>query len=63
MKYLTAAVFLALTLIAAPAAYIATVSAPCHTEDATLCTWHADEHGNGTGQSFTDTGLFVIYHP
>lgn len=28
------------------------LSAPCRTEDSTMCTWHAAEQGNKAGTSF-----------
>lgn len=36
---------------------------PCETEDAPVCTWHADTAGNGTGSSFTDFYGITLYHP
>ena len=35
---------------------------PCETEDAAVCTWHADTAGNGVGLSFTNFYGLTIYH-
>lgn len=35
---------------------------PCETEDAAVCTWHADTAGNGEGLSFTNFYGLTIYH-
>lgn len=36
---------------------------PCETEDAAVCTWHADTAGNAAGASFTDFYGITLYHP
>lgn len=36
---------------------------PCETEDAPICTWHADTAGNGEGRSFTNFYGITLYHP
>lgn len=36
---------------------------PCETEDARVCTWHADAAGNAAGSSFTDFYGLTLYHP
>lgn len=36
---------------------------PCESEDAPVCTWHADTAGNAAGSSFTDFYGTTLYHP
>lgn len=36
---------------------------PCETEDARVCTWHADTAGNAAGASFTDFYGLTLHHP
>lgn len=36
---------------------------PCTEEDGRVCTWNAQEQGNGTGYSVTDFYGVTIYHP
>lgn len=39
------------------------VLSPCQSEDATMCTWNAQQSGNGLGTSFTAvTEQLVIPH-
>lgn len=36
---------------------------PCTAEDGKVCTWNAQERGNGKGTSFTNFYGATLYHP
>ena len=36
---------------------------PCETEDGSVCTWNAQEQGNGQGTSYIDFYGITIYKP
>lgn len=41
-------------MLAALALILALILPPCPTEDSTMCTWDATQHGNGQGHSIVN---------